>query len=101
MTTTDLLSEITLIEAGIENWYEEFDKGRITRDKYMEVKNELTQQQLALINHFDTEARKDELQPFLDFLLKEGYCDADVYAEPPKKDLTVIDAYIIQKSKTE
>jgi len=31
-----------------------------------------------------------ELTNFLDFLLKEGYCDSDVYGEPP----TVIDQYL-------
>lgn len=34
---------------------------------------------------------KTELTSFLDFLLKEGYCDSDVYAEPP----TAIDQYLI------
>jgi len=32
---------------------------------------------------------KDEVNRFLDFLLKEGYCDTDVYAESP----TAIDQF--------
>ena len=36
---------------------------------------------------------KDELTSFLNFLLKEGYCDADVYAEPP----SAIDRYMHPK----
>ena len=31
-----------------------------------------------------------ELEEFLDFLLKEGYCDTDVYAEPP----SALDRYV-------
>ena len=38
---------------------------------------------------------KTELTDFLDFLLKEGYCDTDVYAEPP----TAIDQYLIFNKK--
>ncbi|KKL98661.1 hypothetical protein LCGC14_1822180 [marine sediment metagenome] len=37
-----------------------------------------------------TEETKIHLQQFVDFLLKEGYCDTDVYAEPP----TAIDQYM-------
>lgn len=37
-----------------------------------------------------TEDVKIHLTQFLDFLLKEGYCDTDVYAEPP----TAIDQYL-------
>ena len=37
-----------------------------------------------------TENVKIHLTLFLGFLLKEGYCDSDVYAEPP----TAIDQYI-------
>ena len=37
-----------------------------------------------------SEQTKIELTQFLDFLLKEGYCDVDVYAEPP----TAIDQYL-------
>ncbi len=33
---------------------------------------------------------KDELTKFLDFLLKNGYCDTDVYSEPP----SAIDRYM-------
>ncbi|HDY88086.1 MAG TPA: hypothetical protein ENH82_08245 [bacterium] len=33
---------------------------------------------------------KDELTTFLDFLLKNGYCDTDVYDEPP----SAIDRYM-------
>ncbi len=36
---------------------------------------------------------KDELTTFLDFLLKNGYCDSDVYSEPP----TAIDRYMHPK----
>ena len=36
------------------------------------------------------EYSKSELTKFLDFLLKEGYCDTDVYSEPP----TAIDQYL-------
>ena len=44
-----------------------------------------------LINEFT----KDVLTDFLDFLLKNGYCDTDVYAEPP----TAIDQYLIFEKK--
>ncbi len=37
--------------------------------------------------------KKDVLTDFLDFLLKNGYCDTDVYCEPP----TVIDQYLIKQ----
>ena len=40
---------------------------------------------------FANECEKDVLTDFLDFLLKEGYCDSDVYSEPP----TAIDQYLI------
>ena len=40
------------------------------------------------------EFQKDLLTDFLDFLLKESYCDTDVYCEPP----TAIDQYLILKS---
>ena len=36
---------------------------------------------------------KGELDEFLQWLLKNGYCDTDVYAEPP----TAIDQYLAQK----
>ena len=36
---------------------------------------------------------KTEITAFLDFLLKNGYCDVDVYAEPP----TGIDQYFNPK----
>lgn len=39
--------------------------------------------------HIDQEI-KLKLTEFLDFLLEEGYCDADVYAEPP----TAIDQFL-------
>ncbi len=42
---------------------------------------------------FADEYKKDILTDFLDFLLKEGYCDTDVYCEPP----TAIDQYLIFK----
>jgi len=48
---------------------------------------------LGAIDQFE----KTVLTDFLDFLLKEQYCDADVYCEPP----TVIDQYLIfNKQKT-
>ena len=37
-----------------------------------------------------SEAVKIHLTQFVDFLLKEGYCDTDVYTEPP----TAIDQYL-------
>lgn len=36
-------------------------------------------------------SKKELLTDFLDFLLKKGYCDTDVYCEPP----TAIDQYLI------
>jgi hypothetical protein len=36
------------------------------------------------------EYKKDLLTDFLEFLLKEGYVDSDVYSEPP----TAIDKYL-------
>jgi len=36
---------------------------------------------------------KDELTKFLDFLLKNGYCDSDVYSEPS----SAIDRYMHPK----
>ena len=44
---------------------------------------------------FAEEYKKDILTDFLDFLLKEGYCDSDVYSEPP----TAIDQYLIFNRK--
>ncbi|GAF91070.1 unnamed protein product [marine sediment metagenome] len=43
------------------------------------------------MEHDLNELIKTELTSFLDFLLKEGYCDSDVYAEPP----TALDQYLI------
>jgi len=40
-----------------------------------------------------TEETKIHLKQFLDFLLKEGYCDTDVYSEPP----TAIDQYLAKE----
>lgn len=37
-----------------------------------------------------SEEAKTELTLFLEFLLKEGYCDSDAYTESP----TVIDQYL-------
>ncbi len=42
---------------------------------------------------YATEKAKTEITAFLDFLLKQGYCDADVYVEPP----TAIDQYFNPK----
>jgi len=39
---------------------------------------------------YTKEQVKDELTKFLDFLLKNGYCDSDVYSEPP----SAIDRYM-------
>ena len=50
------------------------------------------QLKINLIDNF----KKDELSDFLDFLLKEGYCDTDVYYEPP----TALDQYLIFNKKT-
>lgn len=36
---------------------------------------------------------KTEITSFLDFLLKQGYCDSDVYSEPP----SVIDQFFTKK----
>ena len=44
-----------------------------------------------------TENEKIILEEFLEFLVKEGYCDTDVYSEPPSKDLTIIDLFMIHK----
>lgn len=42
-----------------------------------------------------TEETKIHLTQFLDYLLKEGYCDTDVYCEPP----TAIDGYMSKYNK--
>jgi len=42
-----------------------------------------------MVIDFD-EYTKSELTNFLDFLLKNGYCDSDVYSEPP----SAIDRYM-------
>lgn len=44
-----------------------------------------------LLNEFE----KEVLTDFLEFLLKNGYCDSDVYTEPP----TAIDQYLIFDKK--
>ena len=44
-----------------------------------------------LLNEFE----KEVLTDFLEFLLKNGYCDSDVYAEPP----IAIDQYLIFDKK--
>lgn len=46
-----------------------------------------------------TEDEKIILEEFLEFLVKEGYCDTDVYTEPPSKDVTVIDLFMIIKRR--
>ena len=38
-----------------------------------------------------SEEAKQHLKDYTDFLLKNGYCDTDVYSEPP----TAIDQYLI------
>ena len=49
-----------------------------------------------IMNLKDRSDLMTELEAFLQFLLKEGYCDVDVYAEPP----TAIDRYMEQKYQT-
>ena len=47
------------------------------------------------MDDYNDQFKKDILTDFLDFLLKEGYCDTDVYCEPP----TAIDQYLIFNKK--
>ena len=42
-----------------------------------------------------TEGEKILLETFLEFLVKKGYCDSDVYSEPPGKEMSVIDKFMI------
>lgn len=44
----------------------------------------------GLISLLMEQYSKQELTNFLDFLLKGGYCDSDVYDEPP----TAVDQYL-------
>jgi hypothetical protein len=46
-----------------------------------------------------TEETKIALTEFLDYLVREGYCDTDVYHEPPSEGITVIDQFMIIKRK--
>ncbi len=52
-------------------------------EMHLEVDHYLTPTELS-------EEVKIHLTQFIDFLLKNGYCDTDVYAEPP----TAIDQYL-------
>ena len=61
--------------------------------------NDLTPDEELIIELYENresyakELVKDELTKFLDFLLKNGYCDSDVYSEPP----SAIDRYMHPK----
>jgi len=45
-----------------------------------------------------TTKEKEILEEYTNFLLKEGYLDADIYAEPPSQGVTVIDLFILKKT---
>ena len=52
--------------------------------------SDLSVAMIEFAKEYHAEKNKDELTLFLDFLLKENYCDSDVYAESP----TAIDRYL-------
>jgi len=87
MKAKDLLSILISIEDELVVEYEKFCMGDITQKTYEKRSEKIMQKQVNLIN----ELEKDVLTDFLDFLLKNGYCDTDVYSEPP----TAIDQYLI------
>ncbi len=68
-----------------------------TYDK--DVVNSYTTIFMDIINEhhekLDKQNIEQELTDFLDFLLKNGYCDSDVYCEEP----TAIERYLIKKQK--
>ena len=45
-----------------------------------------------------TTEEKELLEEYTNFLLQEGYVDADIYAEPPSQGVTVIDLFILKKT---
>ena len=55
-------------------------------DKYLNAKDRSDIIEMAV-----TEWSKNLLTEYTDFLLKEGYCDSDVYCEPP----SAIDRFLI------
>jgi len=55
-------------------------------DRYLNSKDRSDIIEMAV-----TEWSKDLLTEYTDFLLKEGYCDSDVYCEPP----SAIDRFLI------
>jgi len=76
----ELLFEINQLRIKYKSQKYDIEKG----SPYIE-------ESINLINEFE----KDVLTDFLDFLLKNDYCDTDVYNEPP----TAIDQYLIFDKK--
>jgi len=60
-------------------------------DKYLDTKDRSDIVVMAM-----TEWGKDLLTEYTDFLLKNGYCDSDVYSEPP----SAIDQYLNKTQQT-
>ena len=91
MKAKELLATILSCEDDANTEYDHYCIGDIDKDLYEKKSKKIAKEQINLIDLF----QKELLSDFLDFLLKKGYCDTDVYSEPP----TAIDQYLIFNNK--
>ena len=57
------------------------------------VASDSSLERIGILRKFMEQYAKEEVTTFQEFLLKNGYCDVDVYAEPP----TAIDQFYSKK----
>ena len=57
------------------------------------VASDSSLERIGILRKFMEQYAKEEVTAFQEFLLKNGYCDVDVYAEPP----TAIDQFYSKK----
>jgi hypothetical protein len=68
----------------------------VTAKEFLEKEYPGTQKRFdnpEYFEHIMEEYLKSQLSEYTDFLLEEGYCDSDVYCEPP----TAIDRFLHPK----
>ena len=65
--------------SNLDDWNDMYDNKRY-------LMNEMAK----CMTNYNQDSIKDVLTEYTEFLLKEGYCDSDVYCEPP----TAIDRFM-------
>ena len=91
ITPEDLLYKLIRIEEILSLIGLYRHEGRVDSEFESKWRNKLINYQIPLITKAKKEWEKEDLTKFLYWLLKHGYCDDDVYFEPP----TAIDRYLI------